>query len=604
MKDFFQLIGYLKGYQRYVYLSIFCNVMMAVFMIVSIPAIIPFFKILFESGNEVAAPASFSFSNFEDFINYQFYIYLESHTKEQALAWICFFFVMLFFFKNLFRYLAMFFMANVRNGVVSDIRHKLFQKFLFLPFAFFSRERKGDLISRITTDVQEVENSILNVLETTFKEPIVILGSIIFMVAVSPSLTIFVFILILFTTFVIGGISRTLKKKSHVVQGKLGNLISLIEESLSGMRIIKGFNAEELQADKFDKENQSYRHLLTRIMWRRDLSSPLSEFLGITIVSVLLWYGSRQVFSGQIQPELFFTFLFAFYNVIAPAKSFSSAYYHIQKGLAAMERVNHILDLPDKIHEDPNPAPLENFEHSVSFEGVSFSYPKTQQLVLRDINFTVKKGQIMALVGSSGSGKSTLVDLIPRFHDPVEGRILLDGKDIKRYRIKDLRDIIGIVSQEAILFNDTILNNITFSTKGSTLEDVIQAAKYANAHDFIMETPNGYDTVIGDRGSLLSGGQRQRLTIARALLKNPPLLILDEATASLDSESERLVQQALEHVMRGRTSIVIAHRLSTIQHADMILVMKDGKIVETGSHEDLLTAKGEYNKFVALQAFS
>lgn len=604
MKDFFRLLSYLKPYRQYVTLNIVSNILMALFMIISIPAIIPFFKILFDRTPRVTEPVNFSFSDIEAFLNYRFSLFLESHSREEALAWICLAFVVIFFFKNLFRYLSMFFMAYVRNGIVRDLRQKLLKKYLGLPFAFFSREKKGDLISRITTDVQEIEYSILNVLETTFREPIVIIGSIGFMVFISPRLTLFVFVLIIFTVFIIGGISRTLKRQSGIVQGKLGNLISIIEESLSGMRIIKGFNAESLQEEKFLKENNAYKHLLTRIMWRRDLSSPLSEFLGITIVSVLLWYGSRQVFAEFMQAETFFAFLFAFYNVISPAKSFSSAYYNIQKGLAAVDRVNDILNLSQSIVEAKHPVPLESFNSKISFHDVSFSYPGSDIEVLRDVTFEVEKGKILAIVGASGSGKSTLVDLIPRFHDVTKGEIRIDGIDIRECRIKDLRALTGIVSQEAILFNDTIRNNIAFNTPDVSQKDIEQAAHYAHAHDFIMETRNGYDSVIGDRGSMLSGGQRQRLTIARALLKNPPILILDEATASLDSESERLVQKALEHVTRGRTSIVIAHRLSTIQNADVIMVMKDGRIVEMGTHSQLIHAEGEYNKFVALQAFT
>jgi len=497
----------------------------------------------------------------------------------------------------------MFFMAFARNGVVRDLRKKLFDKYLDLPFAYFSNERKGDLISRITTDVQEIESSILRVLETTFREPIIIIGSVSFMLLISPKLTGFVFVLIIFTVFIIGGVSRTLRRKSRYAQDMLANIVSIVEESLGGIRIIKAFNGEKLQDSKFSEQNDGYMHLLTRILWRRDLSSPLSEFLGITVVVVLLWYGSKQVFSGELIAETFFAFLFAFYNVISPAKSFSSAYFFIQKGLASVDRLNEIYALENPISNAPDSQGIKEFNGAIEFQNVSFTYPGSEVRVLKDINLTIKKGQIVALVGSSGSGKSTLADLIPRFHDPTEGKILIDGLDVRKYVISDLREQIGVVSQEAILFNDTIRNNISFSEEAKDQNSIIKSAEYANAHEFILETEKGYDTVIGDRGMKLSGGQRQRLTIARALLKNPPILVLDEATAALDSESEKLVQDALEHVMTGRTSVIIAHRLSTIRHADTIFVLKEGRIVEQGTHDELLNRDGEYKKFVGLQAF-
>ncbi len=590
-----QLLQYLRPYSKYVFLNIVCNILMALFMVVSIPALIPFFQILFDREPVQIAKPEFSISNLAEVVKYQFADLINNNSKEEALGMICLLIVFLFFFKNFFRYLSLFFMAIVRNSIVRDVRGNLFSKYMSLPFSFFGNERKGDLIARITTDVQEIENSILNVLEATFKEPIVIVGSVAFMLYVSPKLTLFVFVLIFFTIFIIGGISKTLKKQSRVVQTKLGNLISIIEESLSGMRIIKGFNAERTQEHKFGTENDSYKDLLTRILWRRDLSSPMSEFLGIAIVVLLLWYGGKLVFAGDMEPEIFFTFLFAFYNVISPAKSFSSAYYNIQKGLAAVERVNAILDIDEKIEEKSDALSIMDFEDSVRFEDVSFKYPGHDEFVLKNVNLTIPKGKIYALVGSSGAGKSTLVDLLPRFHDVTSGAILIDGENIRNYKITDLRNLMGIVSQEAILFNDTIKNNILFGSEEKSMKEVEEAARYAHAHQFILETEKGYDTLIGDRGSKLSGGQRQRLTIARALLKNPPILILDEATASLDSESELLVQEALQKVMKGRTSIVIAHRLSTVQNADLILVVKDGRIVEKGTHDELFRADGEYH---------
>ena len=603
MKEFKQLLGFVKEYKVYVALNILSNILMALFMVVSIPAVIPFFQILFDRVPTVTEPQVLSLGNLEPWIQYQFSVLIANNSKEQALLIVCATLVGLFFFKNFFRYMSAFFMAFIRNGIVKDIRQVLFMKYLDLPFAYFSSERKGDLITRITADVVEIEHSILRVLETVVREPIVIVGSVGFMLIISPKLTLFVFVLILFTAFVIGGISRSLKRQSRYAQDKLASIISTVEESLGGMRIIKAFNGEELQERKFSEDNEEYKNRLIRIFWRRDLSSPLSEFLGITVVVVLLWYGSRLVFSGQLGAETFFAFLFAFYNVINPSKAFSAAYYSIQKGLASMDRVNEIIRLQNPISDKPNAVLLPDFNESIVFEGVSFRYPGTEVDVLQDVNLEIRKGQIIALVGSSGSGKSTLADLVPRFHDPTKGRILIDGQDIREYKISSLREAMGIVSQEAILFNDTVRNNIQFSLEKSPEEDIRKAADYANAHDFIMETENGYDTVIGERGMKLSGGQRQRLTIARALLKNPPILVLDEATAALDSESEKLVQVALDHVMEGRTSIIIAHRLSTIRHADAIYVLKQGRIVEQGTHDELQKLDGEYSKFVELQAF-
>ncbi|MCL4150110.1 UNVERIFIED_CONTAM: hypothetical protein GTU68_056932, partial [Idotea baltica] len=523
--------------------------------------------------------------------------------QEAALVFVCGAILVTFFFKNVFRYLALFFMAPARNGIVRDLRKELFDKVLSLPLSYFSEERKGDLMSRITADVQEVEMSILNMLQVIFREPLIIIGALGFMLYTSPTLTIFVFVLLLFTAFVIGGIGRALKKTSNLVQERLGSLVSIVEEALSGLRIIKGFNAESYQQAKFAKDNDSYRYILTRLLWRRDLSSPLSEFLGILVVSVLLWFGSRLVFSGDMDAATFLTFIFAFYSVIEPAKAFSKAYYNIQKGIAAMQRVEVILDAENTIIDAPDALPLKEVKEGIVYRDVTFQYRQEEGPVLRGINLEIPKGQVVALVGPSGAGKSTLVDLLPRFFDVQEGGVFIDGTNIKQLKLDDLRQLMGIVSQEAILFNDTIYNNIVFGLEGVTREEVEQAAKIANAHDFIMATEQGYQTNIGDRGNKLSGGQRQRLTIARAILKNPPILILDEATSALDSESERLVQDALVKLMKNRTSIAIAHRLSTIQHADMIIVMKAGQIVERGSHEALLAQEGEYSKLVAMQAF-
>lgn len=582
-------------------MNILSNILMALCMVISIPIIIPFFQILFGRVTPSLEPVAFSINHIQSWLEYVFGQLVRTYSQETALIIVCITFVLIFLLKNIFRYLAVVFMAQVRNGIVRDLRGAIYGKYMQLPLAFFTRGKKGDFLSRISTDVQEIEYSILNVMEALFKEPIVIIGSITFMLFTSVKLTLFVFVLILFTGFIVGRISRNLKRKSKVVQEQLSDLMIHVEESLNGMRIVQGFNAQEYQQGRFGKINNEYRKLLTRIMYRRDLSSPLSEVLGITIVAVLLWYGSLLVFKSEIKPETFFAFLYAFFNVIAPSKSFSSAYYNIQKGLAAVERVNEVLDNTEEIRQAPDARPIHTFEKEITFENVGFRYNANGEWALRNINLRIPKGQVIAIVGTSGSGKSTLSDLLPRFHDVTEGSISIDGTDIRQLNIKQLRGLMGIVNQDPVLFHDTLFNNIAFGNPTATLDEVVNVAKIAQIHDFIMNTPQQYNTIVGDRGSTLSGGERQRITLARALLANPPILILDEATASLDSKSERLVQEALSRVMEGRTSIVIAHRLSTIQYADQIIVLKDGQIVESGDHATLMQRQGEYAKFVGLQ---
>ena len=603
---FWRLMGYLHSYKTNVTLNVGCNVLTAVFTALSIPLLVPFLEILFDRRDPILQePAlQWDIESLTQLFNYHISQLIVEQGKEAALVFVCIAILSVFLLKNLFRYLSLFFMAPVRNGIIRDVRAQLFDKILLLPLSYFSEERKGDLMSRLTSDVQEVEWSILNVLEAVFREPLIIAGALGFMIYVSPGLTGFVFLLMIFTGVVIGGIGRSLKKKSSAVQDRMGNLVAIVEEALGGLRIIKGFNAEHYQRDKFARENNGYRYALTRLLWRRDLSSPLSEFLGIATVSVLLWYGSRQVFTGTMEAETFLTFIFAFYNVIDPAKKLAKSVYNIQKGVGAMQRVEKVLDAPVAIRDKPDALPLPAFEQGIEYRDVTFAYRSAETAVLHDIQLRIPKGKIVALVGASGAGKSTLVDLLPRFYDIDQGEILLDGHNIKDYQIKALRAQMGIVSQEAILFNDTIFNNIVFGMEGIKEEDVVAAAKIAHAHDFIIQTERGYQTNIGDRGNKLSGGQRQRLTIARAILQNPPILILDEATSALDSKSEKLVQQALIELMKNRTSIVIAHRLSTVQHADEIVVMRDGHIVERGTHQSLLSLSGEYQKLVELQDFA
>ncbi|WP_020536103.1 ABC transporter ATP-binding protein [Lewinella cohaerens] len=603
MKSFWRLLRYLSRYQSLVVAAIGCNILTAVFTVISIPMLIPFFQILFDRTEMAEAPPSepMGLTNIPEYINYEFTELITTQGQETALAYVCVAIVIVYFLRNIFRYLALYFMAPVRNGVIRDLRDEMFEQVLTLPLSYFGEERKGDLLSRLTSDVQEVESSILNMLEVVFREPLIITGALAFMIYVSPGLTVFVFLLIIFTGVVIGGLGKRLKRTSTQVQDRLGHLLSLVEEGLGGLRIIKGFAAEDYQRNKFSTANNDYRNLLTKLLRRRDLASPLSEFLGIATVAALLWYGSRQVFSGVLDAETFITFIFAFYNVIDPAKNIAKATSNIQRGIGAFERIEQLLDAVNNLPEAPDAKTISTFGQGISYRQVGFRYRDVEGPVLQNIDLEIPKGKVVALVGASGAGKSTLVDLLPRFYDVTEGGIFIDGVDVRQLRRRDLRRLLGIVSQEAILFNDTIYNNIVFGLDGVTQQAVEEAARIANAHDFIIATENGYGTNIGDRGNKLSGGQRQRLTIARAILRNPPILILDEATSALDSESERLVQDALTKLMEGRTAIVIAHRLSTIQHADEIIVMREGRIVERGTHLGLLEQGGEYRKLVALQ---
>lgn len=600
-----RLLRYFKPYKKYLALAVLSNLLMSLFMVVSIPVLQPFLQILFSTGGNQplqSVAKGGGFHAVEQKVNAFFTTLIQTHGREQALLIVCLFLVLSFLGKNLFRYLSLFFLAPVRNSIVRDIRQKLVQKMLDLPLSYFSEARKGDLMSRISADVQEIDFSIIGVVESVAREPIIILGSLTFMVYVSPQLLVFVFGLMLFSGLIIGGIGRSLRRTSGEVQSRLGLIGSLVEETLGGLRIIKGFNAEAWQEKRFERENTRYARTLTRLNRRKDLASPTSEFLGIAAVAVLLWFGAKQVFAGAISAATFITFLYAFYNIIEPAKQLSSASYSIRKGMGALERVEAVLNATVAIRDRENALPVSGFKEKIEFDRVSFVYQNAERPALADISFTLPRGKIVALVGASGAGKSTVADLLPRFYEASSGAIRLDGVDIRALRTVDLRALMGIVSQEAILFNDTVHNNIAFGNENATHADIVAAAKAANAHGFISDLPEGYDTNIGDRGSKLSGGQRQRLTIARALLKNPPILILDEATSALDSESEKLVQAALEHLLRNRTALVIAHRLSTVQHADEIIVMDAGRIIERGTHQSLLAAGGMYCKLVELQA--
>lgn len=596
MSAFWKLIHRVGKYKGYFGLSIFFNILLSIFTVVSIPVIIPFFQILFDRIPTASGTDSL------DGVNTYFQQLIYSQGKENALLIACGLILLIFLLKNLFRYLALYFVVPMRTGIVRDIRSELFEKYLRLPLSYYSDQRTGDLISRITLDVLEVEVSILKVIEVVFKAPLIIIGSILFMIYVSPQLSLFVLVLLVFTVVVIGGISKTLKKQSQKAQQRLANITSTVEESIGGIKIIKAFNGEENQKERFAKENDGYRNTLISLMNRQNLSSPLSEFLGISVVTALLWYGSKLVFAESLQPETFFAFIFAFYQVIEPAKSFSSAYYNIQKGMAAVERIDDLMTTAQE-NTKADSAPIQ-FHNKIEIKNVSYQYQGDDKIVLDDINLTINKGEVVALVGPSGSGKTTLVDLIMGFYPIQTGEINIDGNAISNQDLGSVRSLFGLVSQNAILFHDTIKNNITFGKGNSSKEKIEQSAKISNAHEFIVDLQDGYNTIIGDKGMKLSGGQRQRLTIARAVLHDPQILVLDEATSALDSESEKLVQDALDKILHDRTSIVIAHRLSTIKNADKIVVMDQGRIISMGNHEELYKTSPLYKKYVDMQGVS
>ncbi len=523
--------------------------------------------------------------------------------NSRILIFIGLIIIILFFLKNFFRYMAMYFLAVVRNGVVKDLRNALYKKVLILPLSYYNEQRKGDIIARMTNDVQEVEWSIMSSLEMAFRDPITMLAYLVFMLALSPSLTIFVLVLLPLSALVIGRIGKSLKRTSDKSQKRMGFILSMIEESISGLRIIKAFNAINFADNRFKKINQEYTKLMIRLYRKRDLASPLSEFLSVLVVTIVLWYGGNLVFTkgNLLDAAAFLVYLGIFSQLMPPAKSITQAYYNIQKGAASVERITQVLVAPEVIEQKPDAITKKNFIDKIEYRSINFRYDKEN--VLKDFSLTIPKGKTIAIVGPSGAGKSTMVDLLPRFYDCSEGEILIDDIPIRNLVIEDLRGLMGIVSQETILFNDTIFSNIAFGMVNVSEEDVIAAAKVANAHEFIEKMPEGYYTNICDRGTKLSGGPRQRISIARAVLKNPPILILDEATSALDTESERLVQQAIENLMRNRTSIVIAHRLSTIQFADEIIVLQNGQIVERGTHFGLLEDNNVYKKLYDLQSF-
>jgi len=606
MKDFFRILKYVKPYLGYAGINIFFNILNIVFSLVSITMIIPFLGLLFSTQEKVYDPAPLGFS--ASAIKENFYALItniiDDKGKVEALVFVCVLILVMFFFRNLCRYLALYFLSPIRNGVVCDLRNDLNKKILSLPISFFTEKRKGDITARMTTDLVEIEWSVMSSLEMFFKDPLNIIIFLIALIIISPGLTLFVIVLFPITGFLIALIGKSLKKSSAKGQNKMGELLSIIDENLSGLRIIKAFDAEKIIQQKFEKESADYKNIMTRLLRKKDLSSPMSEFLSTVVMIVVMWFGGKLVLSGNspLSPEEFIGYIAIFSQLIPPAKSFTSAYYFIQKGSASAARIHEILDTENEIKDAKNAKTISAFKSEIKFEGVTFSYENIQ--VLKDINLSLKKGDTVALVGQSGSGKSTLADLISRFYDVKIGEVKIDGENIKNLKIADVRKLMGIVNQESILFNDSIFNNILLGNATATKEEVESAAKVANAHDFILQSENGYDTNIGDSGVKLSGGQKQRLSIARAILKNPPILILDEATSSLDTESEKLVQDALNNLMQSRTSIVIAHQLSTIQHADKIIVLHEGKIVEAGTHNELLANNKHYKTLYELQDFS
>jgi subfamily B ATP-binding cassette protein MsbA len=604
-KKYFRVLSYVKPYWGYATLNIVFNLLVIAFSLFSFVMLVPFLNLLFGIEKLVETKPEFSFSPEValDYLNFLISQIIISKGKMEALVFICLFLLFTFFFRNLFRFLAMFFLANVRIGAVKGIRDDTYHKLTILPLSFYTGHKKGDIIARITTDVQEVDWSIMNYLEMIVRDPITIIAYFVTLFILSPQLTLFVILILPVTGYIIGRIGRTLRKESRIGQAKFAGLLAIIEETISGLRIIKAFTAINFSNKRFNQLNQDYSKLQIKIYRTRDLSSPLSEFLSSVVIIMVLWFGGRLVLGENptISAAMFITYIVIFSQIIPPAKTFATGFYSMQRGVASAERIFEILDADEVIEEKPNAIRKKNFTNEIEYRNVSFKYKS--EYVLKDINCTISKGKIIALVGPSGGGKSTFVDLLPRFYDTNKGEILIDGINIREYKIDDVRSLMGIVTQEPILFNDTVFDNIAFGKDDVTEEDVIQAAKIANAHDFIMEMDEGYQSNIGDRGSKLSGGQKQRLSIARAVLRNPPILILDEATSALDTESERLVQDALARVMSNRTSIVIAHRLSTIIHADEIIVLQKGEIVERGTHQQLLGINGTYKKLYDLQTF-
>lgn len=609
MKEFFNIMGkYFANYKKYIFGALIVNILSALLNVVSFMSIMPILNILFQVDNNVYEFIPWGEGDLKDTAMNNIYYYSQEWIAQYGQANTMLILGLVLSLLTLLKTGAYFggsaLLMPLRTGIVRDIRSDIYRKILRLPLSFFSEERKGDILTRVTTDVNEIDGSITNSLDTLIKNPILICVYLGTLVYISWQLTLFTLLVVPILAVAIGKIGKSLKASSILQQSKLSDSISQVEETLGGLRIIKAFIAEQKMQDRFEKVNNEFRDIANRVAIRQSAAHPVSEFLGTVMIVIVLWFGGYLIFSGSstIDAGMFIYYLVILYTTLQPLKDISKAGYAVQKGLASMERVNKILSAENNIKETANPKDIEGLNDHITFKNVCFRYENSDKEVLHDINITVKKGQTIALVGQSGSGKSTLVDLVPRYHDITGGELFIDDNNVKDLSIKSLRSLIGNVNQEAILFNDTVFNNIAFGVEGATQEQVEAAARIANAHEFITQMENGYETNVGDRGCRLSGGQRQRISIARAILKNPPILILDEATSALDTESERLVQDALEKLMATRTTIAIAHRLSTIKHADIIYVLHDGNVVEQGTHEELIAKGGYYKKLNDMQS--
>ena len=607
MKDIFRIFKYLRFFPKEITLNILFNICFVFFSLFSFAMIVPFIELLFGVSNPVLSEPEFGFNQaaLTDWVTWQLYQLKLTHGTWQCLFFVALGYIACSFLSNCSRYLGMYFLSPIRNGMIERIRNDFYHHITILPVSFFSAQRKGDILSRLSNDLADIEWSVFNCLQMLVKDPINIIVFAFVLIFISPKMVLFAIVVLPISLFIISKVGQSLKRNSTKGQDKLGYLFSILEEAVFGVKAIKSFNMEDEMSKRFEKENQEYTKRMIKVSKRKELGSPLIELLATMILAVIVVFGGSLVINGELRPAVLIFFVIVFSRIIPPAQAVISAYYNLQKGSAAAHRIFEVLDEKEGITERENAIQKNEFEHSIEYRNVSFAYQSdNNEYVLKNINLTIEKGKTIAVVGPSGAGKTTLVDLLPRFYDCTSGEILIDGIPIKDMNINSLRELSGIVSQESILFNDSILHNIAFGKRNTNKEKIIEAAKIANADEFINQLPNGYYTTIGDRGLSLSGGQRQRISIARAILKNPPILILDEATSALDTESEYYVQEALERVMQNRTSIIIAHRLSTIQHADEIIVMDKGEIIERGTHQNLIKAGGLYKKLIDLQSFS